>query len=116
MRVSAGRLDQLITILQKTVERGALGGHDETWSPLTTIGANLDGKIKAEIVDMTGREIMQAKAMGSAVSQVITTRYYPQILNDMRVQFADGSFSRIQWVRHQRRKEFMELYCLGLDV
>lgn len=108
MIVSSGRLDQRITIQQKTVARGALGGHAETWSTLATVWA--------ETVDMTGREIFNAKAMGSAATQTLTIRYRTDVKEDMRVLFADGTLARIEWIRRVTRKEFMELYCLILDA
>ncbi len=107
MIVSSGRLDQRITIQQKTVVRGALGGHDETWSTLATVWA--------ETTDLTGHEIFNAKAMGSAATQLITIRYRTDVRADMRVIFSDGSMARIEWIRRVTRREFMELYCLSLD-
>ncbi|MDE2466755.1 MAG: phage head closure protein [Alphaproteobacteria bacterium] len=105
--VSAGILDQRITIQELTVVRGALGGHDETWSTLATVWA--------QKLDMTGREIFQAKAMGSAATLLITIRYRPDVKASMRVVFSDGSMARIEWIRHVTRKERLELYCLKLD-
>ncbi len=107
MIVSSGRLDQRITIQQKTVVRGALGGHDDTWATLATVWA--------ETTDMTGREIFNAKAMGSAATQLITIRYRTDVHADMRIIFSNGSMARIEWIRHVSRREYMELYCLSLD-
>lgn len=108
MIVCAARLDQRITIQQKTVVRGALGGHEETWTDVAIVWA--------ETRDMTGREIFNAKAMGSAATQLITVRYRTDVKPDMRVRFADGSLARIEWMRHVTRKEYMEMYCLSLDA
>ncbi len=105
--VAAGFLDQRITIQQLTVVRGALGGHDETWSPLATVWA--------QMMDMTGREIFQAKAMGSAATVLITIRYRSDVRASQRILFTDGSLARIEWIRHVTRKERLELYCLRLD-
>lgn len=105
--VAGGRLDQRITILTKTVVRGALGGHDETWAPLIVV--------YAEVLDMTGREIFNAKAMGSASTVKITIRWNDNIQADQRIQFSDGTLVRIEWVRKVLRRQFIELYCLELD-
>ncbi len=105
--ISAGEMDQRITIQQLTVVRGALGGHDETWSDLCTIWA--------KSIDLTGREIYQAKAMGSAATMQITIRWRSDVKPSMRVLFSDGSLARIEWIRHVTRRERMELYCLALD-
>ena len=105
--VSVGILDQRITIQIKTVVRGNLGGHDETWATLATVWA--------QTLDMTGREIFQAKAMGSAATMLITIRYRNDVKADQRILFSDGSLARIEWVRHVTRKERLELYCLKID-
>ena len=105
--VSAGILDQRITIQIKTVVRGSLGGHDETWATLATVWA--------QTLDMTGREIFQAKAMGSSSTMLITIRYRNDVKADQRILFSDGSLARIEWVRHVTRKERLELYCLKID-
>ncbi len=105
--VSSGILDQRITIQTLTVVRGALGGHDETWSTLATVWA--------QTLDMTGREIFQAKAMGSSSTMLVTIRYRSDVKASQRVLFSDGSIARIEWIRHVTRKERLELYCLILD-
>lgn len=105
--VSSGILDQRITIQELTVVRGALGGHDETWGTLATVWA--------QTLDMTGREIFQAKAMGSSSTLLITIRYRSDVKANQRILFSDGSLARIEWIRHVTRKERLELYCLKLD-
>jgi SPP1 family predicted phage head-tail adaptor len=105
--VSGGILDQRVTILEKTDVRGSLGGHDETWSTLATVWA--------QVLDMTGREIFQAKAMGSAATRLVTIRFRPDVMACMHVQFSDGATARIEWIRRATRMERLELYCLILD-
>ncbi|BAP88850.1 phage head-tail adaptor [Burkholderiales bacterium GJ-E10] len=105
--VSGGRLNQRITIQAMTRVRGPLGGHDETWSDFAVVWA--------EVTDLSGREIFNAKAMGSAVTKRITIRYRTDILAAMRVVFSDGSMARIEWIRRVSPKLWVELYCLDLD-
>lgn len=105
--VSSGRLNQQITIQSMTPVRGALGGHDETWSNFATVWA--------EVTDMSGRELFNAKAMGSEVTKRITIRYRTDIVAAMRVIFSDGSMARIEWIRRVLPKLWVELYCLDLD-
>lgn len=107
MIVSAGDLDQRITLQQMTVARGALGGHEETWADLVTVWAKTR--------DMSGRELFNAKGMGSAVTQVITIRFRDDVKAAMRVKFANGALARIEWIRRVTRREYMELYCLDID-
>ena len=105
--VSSGDLDQRVTLLQKTVARGNLGGLSETWAQFRKVWARVD--------DMTGREIFAAKGYGSASSMMVTTRYIEGITDAMNVQFSDGTIARIEWMRVVNRKQRMELYCLLLD-
>ncbi len=105
--VSSGILDQRITINELTVVRGPLGGHDETWSTFATVWA--------QIIDMNGREIFQAHAMGSAATKLITTRYITGVIPAMQVVLPDGVICRIEWIRAVSRKKYMELYCLVLN-
>ena len=105
--VASGILDQRITISQLTVARGALGGHDETWARYATVWAQMQ--------DMTGREIFQAKAMGSAATKLFTIRYLAGVKPAMQVVAPDGTVCRIEWIRQVTRKEYLELYCLVLD-
>ncbi len=105
--VSSGVLDQRIQIQKLTVVRGEFGGHDETWTTLATVWA--------QTLDMTGREIFQAKAMGSSSTMLITIRWRSDVTPAMRIVFSDGTMARIEWIRHVTRKEYLELYCLQLD-
>lgn len=105
--VGAGRLNQRITILEKTVVRGELGGHDETWSTLATIWA--------EVIDMSGREIFNARAMGSEATKRITVRWRTDVKADQRVQFGDGSIARVEWIRRVNPHLWIELFCLDLS-
>lgn len=103
----SGILDQRVAIQELTVVRGAMGGHDETWNTLATVWA--------QTLDMTGREIYQAKEMGSAATMLVTIRWRSDVKASMRVIFSDGSMARIEWIRHVTRKERLELYCLALN-
>lgn len=105
--VSSGRLNQRITIQAMTLVRGALGGHDETWADFASV--------YAEVTDMSGRELFNARAMGSEVTKRITIRYRTDIKASMRVVFSDGSMARIEWIRRVSPKLWVELYCLDMD-
>ena len=105
--VSSGRLNQRITIQAMTLVRGALGCHDETWSDLAVVWA--------EVTDLSGREIFNAKAMGSEATKRITIRYRTDVKASMRVIFTDGSMARIEWIRRVSPRLWVELYCLDLN-
>ncbi len=113
-------------VMQMNVVRGALGGHDESWSTLATVWANVQ--------DMNGHEIFKAKAMGSQATKMITVRYRPDVRPAMHVVLPREGFSlsqvvigenplsaengvilRIEWIQRVSRKEYIVLYCLALD-
>lgn len=105
--VSAGVLDQQITVQQMTVARGPLGGHDETWANFATVWA--------QVLDLTGREIYNGKEMGSAVNVQCTCRYRTDIVPAMRVILPDGTMARIEYIERVSRHAYIVLYCLLLN-
>lgn len=107
MIISSGELDQRITIERLTVARGVLGGHEEAWSDLATVWAKSR--------DLSGRELYNAQAVGSAVTQCIAIRTRADVKAEMRIRFADGTRARIEWIRRVTRREYMELYCLDIN-
>ena len=107
VRVSAGRLDRRITLQIKTIARGNLGGHQEVWTDFATVWA--------EVRDLSGREIFNAKSVGSSATRVLTLRYRDDVHADQRVKFQDGRIARIEWLRRTERHEYLELFCLDLD-
>jgi SPP1 family predicted phage head-tail adaptor len=107
VRISAGRLDRRVTLQGKTVARGALGGHQEVWTAFATVWA--------EVRDLSGRETFNAKAVGSAATQIITLRYRSDVHNDQRVVLPGGRIVRIEWLRRTERHEYLELFCLDID-
>ena len=106
-RVSAGRLDRRVKLQQKTAARGELGGHQEVWRDLATVWA--------EVRDLSGREIFNARAVGSAATRIVTMRYRPDIQAEHRVVLPGGTTLRIEWLRRIERHETLELYCLEID-
>lgn len=107
VRIAAGRMDQRVTLQSKTVGRGALGGHQEVWTAFATVWA--------EVRDLTGREIFNAKSVGSASTQLITLRYRSDVHNDQHVVLPGGRVVRIEWLRRTERHEYLELFCLEID-
>lgn len=105
--VSAGILDQRITIQYLSLARGALGGHDEVWNDLATV--------YAQTIDLSGKEIFQSKAMGSETQVIVTIRWRSDVTNAMRIQTSSGTLMRIANLRRVTRKEFLVLECVLLD-
>lgn len=101
--IAAGSLDRRITLLQPTVSRGALGGHSESWGTLATVW----GRERP----LSGREIFNAQAAGSAVSRAVLIRWRDDVDATLRVQLSDGRIGRIAWVAEVGRCEGLELFC-----
>lgn len=69
----AGALNRRITLQSRSTSQDASGGQLLTWTDVATVWANVD--------PLSGRELLAAQAVQSAVSHQITIRY--------QVQFAD---------------------------
>jgi len=76
----AGRLRHLVSFEVPAVEVDSNGEATETWNDA------FDGQqISAEIVPLSGRELVAAQQVHSRVTTRITVRYRPGLLPEMRV-------------------------------
>jgi SPP1 family predicted phage head-tail adaptor len=78
--IRAGRLRHLVTFQVPLVEIDSNGDTTESWED-----AFSGQQISAEIVPLSGRELIAAQQVHSRVSTRITVRYRPGILPQMRV-------------------------------
>lgn len=106
--VPSGNLDQRVRIQHKTVVRDDIGGHTETWADLATVWA--------EVRPMTGKQIVNAKAIGSEANMLVTIRNRSGLSADMRILLADGSVAMIEWLQvYMSREPFLEIHCRILN-
>ena len=77
MGLRAGALGQRITLQQRAVAQDATGGQLATWSDVATVWA--------EVVPLSGRELIAAQAVASETSHQITMRWQPAFANPKTV-------------------------------
>lgn len=75
----AGRLNQRITIEQKSVTRAGNGEEVVSWIPLDTVWA--------EVKQLRGREFFAAAQMQGAMDHQVFIRYRTDITRDMRLMW-----------------------------
>ena len=76
--MKAGSLRHRITFESLTTELDSDGAASETWADA------FGQKFSAEIVPLSGRELMAAQSMQSKVTTRIKVRYFPGIVASMR--------------------------------
>ena len=77
----AARLDKRVTLQELAVDQDEAGQPTDTW---TNVIADGDGKLWAEIRDVTGREFVAAGATQNEVHTKITIRHRAGVLPKMR--------------------------------
>lgn len=83
------RLNKRVTIKQKSTTPDEIGQPIETWSNFITTG---DGKVWAEIDDMSGREYVAAGANQSTLVTKITIRHVSGIDSSMRIIYESDTY------------------------
>ena len=105
--MTAGRMDQRITLQTSVNSRDAVGGLVETWSTLATVWAR--------VAPLSGKRIAQAQQIGSSVTKQIEIRWRAGISASLRIQFADGRVAKVSWVEESKRDGFIVLVCEDIN-
>lgn len=84
--MQAGRLRHRVTIEELLTEQDSDGATVEAWTPIGP-------PVSAEIVALSGRELIAAQAVQSKVSTRIRIRYRPGIKPSMRVVHRDAIYN-----------------------
>lgn len=98
--IRAGRLNRVIVIEALTQTQDADGGHIDNWQPVP-FGSKTDGKVKAAVIHLSGKEKrLQSKdgTITEAVSE-FTIRYKSSVNNTMRI-LHDGKIFNIKHVNN----------------
>lgn len=90
MGIRAGALGQRITLQQRSIEQDVTGGQLSTWTDIATVWA--------EVMPLSGRELITAQSINSETSHQITLRWQsafanPKALAAMRVVFNGRYFN-----------------------
>ena len=78
----AQRLNKRVLIQRRTTTQDGAGQPVESWANVVTSG---DGKVWAEVADLSGREYLAADAEQAQTQTKITIRYRAGIESSMRV-------------------------------
>lgn len=90
----AGRLRHWLTFEKKIVELDSDGQKQEDWVEAFT----LNSRMPCEVVDLSGRELIAAQAVQSAVTTRIRTRFRPGFDAGMRARSPGGTIYNIEAV------------------
>lgn len=96
--IRAGRMNRTIIVEALSQSKDAYGGLVDAWMPVP-FGSNTDGKIRAAVVHLSGKEKrLQSKdgTITEAVSE-FTIRYKSALNDTMRIVY-DGKFYNIKHI------------------
>ena len=102
--MDAGRLDQRVTLQQKSVTRAANGEEVVAWTVVDALWA--------EVHQLRGREFFAGAQMQDAVDVRVRLRYRAGVTRDMRVLW-NGAPLDIVSVIVLGRNEALELMCIS---
>lgn len=105
--ITAGRLDQRVTVQSCAPSRDAVGGPTEVWSDVATVWAR--------VAPLSGKRIAQAQQVGSSVSKEVEIRWRSDISAAMRIKFADNSVAKVGWVEDYKRQGRIVLVVEAVD-
>lgn len=106
MSLSAGRLNQRVTLQSKVVARDAMGGEGaSTWADGVTVWAGVE--------PLRMREYISARAGQVDIDCRIIMRYRAGLRADMRVRHGDAIYEILEIVDQGSRKTVLELLCSG---
>lgn len=101
--MTAGQLDTFITLQAKSVARDAVGEAVPEWYDVATVWA----KVK----DLSGRELIAARAVQSESARRITLRWRTGVTSDMRIIHQGRALAITAPPRMIGRRQWLELDC-----
>lgn len=102
--MKAGALDRRVTIERYSVTQNAYGEEVESWSPLTTVSA--------QVIQQSGREFLAADALQASVRVLFRLRWIEGVKGTDRVIYGDRQHN-IQEVKELGRREGLELMTVA---
>ncbi len=111
----AGRLRHWLTFESLVVDQDSDGNRLEEWIPAFEVSSRLP----ADVVALSGRELIAAQAQNSRVTHRIMLRYRPGFLPTMRARLADGTIFSIEGIipdPDSRRRHVTILASSGVNV
>jgi len=105
--MQAGRLKDRVKLQQLQSSKDSAGGPVETYVDVA--------EIWAEVLDLGGKSIMEAKAVGSNVTRRVAIRPRKDIDSSWRVMFADGTVAKLAFRPLLVKQDEMHLQCEMID-
>jgi SPP1 family predicted phage head-tail adaptor len=85
MALGAGDLRDRVAVLKRSTSADGQGGRTTTWVDLVTDSATSLTRFSAKVAPMRAAERLQAAAIGSTLSYVVTLRYRGDVTPAMRI-------------------------------
>lgn len=103
--IYAGRLDQRVTLQQKSVTRDDIGGEVVTWVDVATLWA--------AVQPVRGREYIALRAAQSDITTKITIRYRSGVTTAMRIVWNGHAMDIAEAININGGNHTLELMCRG---
>ena len=104
--IRSGDLRHRIDFQERNETKGAQGGITPSW---TTVASRW-----AEIIPLTGKELVDAQQIKSTISHMVRLRYFPLLTTKLRILFKTRVFG-IEHVRNIEERN-IEHVCLCTEV
>ena len=104
-RPISGRLTERVTFQEVTQAKDAQYGTTETWANIGT-----SPTVSAEVIPMTGKEILESQQLRAESSVKIRIRARSDLNSKMRVKHGTTTY-QIDYVPPYIRQQFMVLLC-----
>lgn len=105
MGLAAGRMNQRITIEEKTSTRSSTGAEVVTWTPVAEVWARVE--------PIRGNEFFAAGQMQDATDHRVTIRYRSGITREQRVVWRGELMDIVSVIDVNARRENLELMCIS---
>lgn len=105
MGLTAGALDQRVTLQAKSVARAPNGGEVVTWGDVATVWARVE--------PIRGNEFFSAAQMQDATDHRVTIRYRSGVTRELRVLWRDQPLDIVGVIDVGARRENLELMCIS---
>lgn len=103
-RLSAGDLNQRITLQQSSTSPDGAGQPIPTWEDLVT-------GVPAQVMAVAGGETLRGRQVAADVSTLITIRFRSGITSRMRVQHEGRTLGILRTVDPDGHRWMLELHC-----
>jgi SPP1 family predicted phage head-tail adaptor len=106
--VDAGKLRKSIVLQRRDSTQDSYGAQVTTWSDVA--------QVRAEIVPMSGRELLVGQAFNAEVSHQITVRYFKELANPievakLRAVYGNRIFNIHASINFEERNRMVTLYA-----